>query len=265
MRAPEPAFETLLLRHEAAVSWITINRPPLNLVTPRLLEELPRALDQLERRPETRAVVLAGAGDRAFCAGADLGAESGRAADAGYAFRKAGQALVDRLETFPKPTLAGIRGWCIGGGTALALPCDVRLASSTAKFRTADVYLGLIPSWGMGFVRMVHYIGRNRAMDMLMLGEDVGAEEALRLGLVSRVVPEERFDAELARTAERLSGAAPVAVRALKESILAQYRDGYDRAKVLEERWADVIARTRDAHEGVAAFREKRRAVFRGE
>ena len=262
--APDPRYQTIALSHDGGVSRLTFNRPPLNLVTAALLEEMLAALDLLERRRETRAVILTGAGDRAFCAGADLGEESRGEGDAGYRFRKRGQMLVDRIETFPKPTVAGIRGWCIGGGTALAWPCDIRLASATTKFRTADVYLGLVPSWGMGFVRLVHYVGRNRAMDMLLLGEDVGAEEALRMGLVSRVVPDDQFDAELARIALRLAGAAPIAVQAVKEAIRAQYRDGYDRAKVLEESWADLVAATDDAHEGVAAFKEKRRPIFKG-
>jgi enoyl-CoA hydratase/carnithine racemase len=259
-----PSYQTLLVEHAGPVSRVTLNRPPFNLVTPTLVAELSAVLALLENREATRAVILTGAGERAFCAGADLGEEARTDPDAGARFRRTGQALVDRIETFPKPTLAGIRGWCIGGGTALALPCDIRLASDTAKFRTADVYLGIVPSWGMGFVRMVHYIGRQRAMDMLMLGEDVGAQQAYEWGLVSRVVPAAGYDVELSRIGERLAGAAPIAVRALKESIRAQYRDGYDRAKVLEEAWAHEISLTTDAAEGIAAFKEKRKPAFRG-
>jgi enoyl-CoA hydratase len=256
-------YETIRLAHDGAVTRLVLDRPPFNLVTETMIEEVTAALDLLEARTETRAVILTGAGERAFSAGADLGDETPGRGDA-YRFRKRGQALVDRIETFPKPTVAGIRGWCIGGGTALALPCDIRLASETARFRTADVYLGIVPSWGMGFVRMVHYIGRNHAMDMLLLGEDVDARGALRIGLVTRVVGDDRFEAELDRIGERLAGAAPLAVRAVKESIRAQYRDGYDRARVLEDTWADAIAETADAREGIAAFKEKRRPIFRG-
>lgn len=263
MTAPADRYETIRLSHGGPVARLVLDRPPLNLVTGTMIDELMTALDVLEARADTRAVILTGAGDRAFCAGADLRDETPGRGDA-YRFRKRGQALVDRIETFPKPTVAGIRGWCIGGGTALALPCDIRLASTTARFRTADVYLGLVPSWGMGFVRMVHYLGRNHAMDMLLLGEDVEAEAALRIGLVTRVASDDRFDAELARIGERLAGAAPLAVRAVKESIRTQYRDGYDRARVLEDAWADTIAASEDAREGIAAFREKRRPVFRG-
>src|SRR5690606_36661998 len=121
-----------------------------------------------------------GAGERTFCAGADLVHESGPAGE-GRGLRDAGRALVDRIETHPKAIVAAIRGWCIGGGTGIAWPCDIRIASTTAKFRAGDVYLGIILSWGMGMVRHAHYLGRNRVLDLLLLGEDIPAERALEL------------------------------------------------------------------------------------
>jgi enoyl-CoA hydratase/carnithine racemase len=140
----------------------------------------------------------------------------------------------------------------------------VRLASSTAKFRTGDAYLGVVPSWGMSLVRLVHYIGRNRALDLLMLGEDLGADDARERGLVSRVIADADFDAEVARLAARVAGGAPITFRAIKEAIRAQYWRTPEEAQRLETRWADVAAASEDFREGVAAFKGKRTPVFKG-
>lgn len=254
---------SIVVSHEAGVSTICLNRPPLNLVTPTLLDELMAAFDDLERRDETRAIVLRGAGERAFCAGADLSHEAGPAGE-GRGLRDAGRALVERIETFPKVIVAAIRGWCIGGGTGIAWPCDIRIASSTAKFRAGDVYLGIIPSWSMGMVRLAHYIGRNRTLDLLLLGEDIDADRALELGIVSRVVPDDRFDAEVERVARRLATGAPLPIRAIKEAVRAQTREGIDRAALIEEAWAQRIFASADAKEGMQAFLDKRAARFTG-
>ena len=218
--------QPVLIDHDGGVTTLTLNRPPFNLVTPRLIDELMGAFDAIERRDETRAVVVRGAGERAFCAGADLSDEKGPAGE-GRGLRDAGRALVDRIELFPKPVIAAIRGWCIGGGTGIAWPCDIRIASDTAKFRAGDVYLGIIPSWSVGMVRLVHYLGRNRTLDLLLLGEDITAQRALDLGIVSRVVADADFDAEVARVAQRLASGAPLPIRAIKEAVRAQTREGF--------------------------------------
>jgi enoyl-CoA hydratase len=257
-------FETVALTHSARVSTITLNRPPLNLITAQMLRELEEAFDVLEARGETRAVILTGAGPRAFCAGADLRDEASHTPDSGRAFREAGRRIVERIETFPKPVVAAVKGWCIGGGTGLAWACDIRVAAKGATFRAGDVYLGIIPTWSLGMVRLVHYIGRNRSLDVLLLGEDLPGDRACELGLVSRVVPDDALDAEAARIAERLSSGAPLAMQAIKEGVRAQSRDGLEHAAALEERWARRILGSHDAHEGMAAFREKRTAMFEG-
>src|SRR2546426_11340176 len=170
-------YETLLVVHTAGVSRLTLNRPPVNAVSPALMRDVLTALDDLETREATRCIVLTGSGTKAFSAGADLSGGPRAAAD-GVRFRELGRRVVDRVERIPKPVIAAIRGWCIGGGFAGAMACDVRLGSSTAKFRTGDAYLGVVPSWGMSLVRLAHYIGRNRTLDMLGLGEDMGTEHA---------------------------------------------------------------------------------------
>jgi enoyl-CoA hydratase/carnithine racemase len=244
-------YQTIRLDHRDGVSTITLDRPPVNAVSPTLMEEALAALDALEAREATRCIVLTGAGTKAFSAGADLTGSGSRGAEEAVRFRELGRRLVDRLETLPKPVIAAIRGWCIGGGFAIGMACDVRLASSTASFRTGDAYIGVVPSWGMSLVRLAHYIGRNRALDMLMLGEDTSAEEAQRLGLVSRL-------------ATRVAGGAPITYRSIKETVRAQYWETPSVARELETRWAEVASASEDLREGVAAFREKRPPVFRG-
>lgn len=256
-------YETLKLRHAGGASWITLDRPPVNAVTVQLLEELLDALNNLESRAETRCIVLTGAGTRAFSAGADL-AGSGNQAHGNNRFRTLGRAALDRVETHPKPIIAGLRGWAIGGGFALAMACDVRIASTTAKFRTGDAYLGVIPSWGMSLTRLVHYIGRNRALDLLILGEDLSAEKACELGLVTRVVADDAFDAEVERVAARVALGAPITFRAIKETVRAQYWDSPPQAQALETKWAELNDRSQDFDEGKAAFKEKRAPRFKG-
>lgn len=256
-------YETVRVKHVGGASWVTLDRPPVNAATVQLFEDLLAALDELEARDETRCIVLTGGGVKAFCAGADLSG-SGTQAHGNNRFRDLGRATLDRIETHPKPIIAAIRGWAVGGGFALAMACDVRIASTTARFRTGDAYLGVIPSWGMSLTRLVHFIGRNRTLDLLILGEDLTPEKAQELGLVTRVVPDADFDAEIARVAERVAGGAPITFRAIKETVRAQYWDTPARAKELETKWAAVNDVSQDFQEGKNAFKERRPPRFKG-
>ena len=256
--------DDLLMAHDGGVTTLTINRPPLNLMTQGLLEAIVAALEMLSEREATRAIVIRGSGTRAFCAGADLksGGETNPASAA--ATREIGMRMIDLIEEHPKPVISAVRGWCIGGGTAIAWPCDIRLAAASAKFRAGDIYLGLAPSWGLGNARLVHYLGRNRTLDTALLGDDITAEEAYDWGLVTRVFPDETFDAEVSRIAHKLAGGAPLPIRAIKEAVRAQYRDSPDRAMLLTERWYHVIHGSEDAKEGIRAMLEKRKPAFKG-
>jgi enoyl-CoA hydratase/carnithine racemase len=256
------SFETLRLEHRDGVSTIVLARPPVNAVTPQLLQELLAALEELEQQPRTRCIVLRGEGTKAFCAGADLKAAG--SVGSGSRFRELGRAVVDKLETIPKPVIAALRGWCIGGGFAIGMACDVRLASSTTRFRTGDAYLGVVPSWGMSLTRLTHFIGRNRALDLLILGEDLDAEQAMQMNLVTRVIDDAEFDAEVLRCADRVATGSPIVFKAIKETIRAQYAFSPAAAKALETHWADISSASADGQEGIAAFREKRQPVYQG-
>jgi enoyl-CoA hydratase/carnithine racemase len=256
-------YESVLLRHDDAVTTVTINRPPLNTVTTSALRELVAVFDEIDKRAETRCVVLTGSGNRAFCAGASLDDKPKPGGDRD-GFRGPGRALIQRIETFRTPVVAAIRGWAIGGGFAISQACDVRIASETAKFRTGDAYVGIVPSWGISLVRLVHYIGRNRTLDMLMLGEDIAAPKAYEFGLITRWVPEDKFDAEIAAVAARIASGAPLVHRSVKEAVYAQYYEGPPSAAQVETRWADATQFSHDAQEGIAAFKERRKPRFEG-
>ncbi len=256
--------DDLLIAHDGGATTLTINRPPLNLMTTALLQQIVAALEMLAEREATRAIVIRGAGTRAFCAGADLKSEDEiNPANSGRA-REIGMRMIDLIEEHPKPVISAVRGWCIGGGTAIAWPADIRLAAASARFRAGDIYLGLAPTWGLGNARLVHYLGRNRTLDTALLGDDITAHEAYDWGLVTRVFPDESFDADVARIAHKLAGGAPLPIRAIKESVRAQYRNSPDRAMLLTERWHRVIHASDDAREGISAMREKRKPVFKG-
>ena len=144
--------DDLLIDHDAGVTMLTINRPPLNLMTLPLLEAIVAALEMLKQRDETRAIVIRGAGTRAFCAGADLKSGEETNPASASAMREVGMRMIDLIEEHPKPVISAVRGWCIGGGTAIAWPADIRLAAASAKFRAGDIYLGLAPSWGLAML-----------------------------------------------------------------------------------------------------------------
>ncbi len=245
------------------VAILTLDNPPVNAMGTRLARALDAALDEAEAMAGLRCLILTGAGDRAFCAGGDLREESafGTPADA-RAFRELGRSLLNRIEAFPVPIVAAIHGWCIGGGTAIGWSCDIRIAADTAKFRAADAYLGMVPSWGMGLTRLPRFVGRNSALDILLLGEDFDAARAHALGLVTKVVPRDGLMAEALAAAERIAAASPTAIRATRNAISYNLRHRWDEMVGFEERLCEDVFAHPDAQEGPKAFGEKRKPAF---
>jgi enoyl-CoA hydratase/carnithine racemase len=254
------------VERDGAVATVWLDNPPVNAVSVRMRHALHAALDGIEAEAAIRCVILAGTGEKAFCAGADLREEKDlRDPAASRAFRELGRRTLSRIESFPKPVVAAIHGWCIGGGTALGWACDIRVAAENAKFRAGDAYLGVIPSWGMGLLRLPRLVGRAQALDILLLGEDFGAQRAYELGLVTRVVPRAGLGEEAMAIARRIASASPTAILATRKAINYGLRHGWDEMAAYEEELTAVVFAHPDAEEGMTAFLEKRRPVFQDE
>jgi enoyl-CoA hydratase len=243
---------------------ITLNNAPVNAVSTKVLNALNQAFDEAEKDKDARCVILTGAGDRAFCAGGDLREEKdfGDPENA-RAFRTLGRKTLVRLESFGLPVISAIHGYCIGGGTALGWCTDLRLAADNTTFRAADAYLGMLPSWGMGLTRLPRYVGRNHAMDILMLGENFDAQRAYELGLVTKVVPRAKLMEEAHAMADRIAKASPTAILLTRQAINYNIRESWADMVRLEEELCEKIFAHPDAHEGPTAFAEKREPRFR--
>jgi enoyl-CoA hydratase/carnithine racemase len=245
------------------IARVTINDPPMNPISTGTLDALHVALDAIEARRSVRCVILTGAGERAFCAGADLRQESQlKDPGQGKAFRQYGRRTLQRIETFSRPIIAAIHGFCIGGGTAIAWSCDYRIAADNSQFRAGDAYLGIVPSWGMGLTRLPRFVGRNKALDILLLGEDFGARDAYNMHLVSKVVPRADLMQAAQAVAERIAGASPNAILATRKAIAHNLRHSWDSMVRYEEELCEQVFEHGDAKEGMQAFFEKRKPQF---
>jgi enoyl-CoA hydratase len=257
-------FKNLLTRKGDGIGWITINRPEkLNAMNVETIEELKTVFREFGNDPEVKAVVLTGAGEKAFIAGADISEFINLDAEKAREYARGGQDLTMTIENFPKPVIAAINGYALGGGSEFALACHVRLASEKAKLGQPEVKLGIIPGWG-GTQRLARLVGKGKAMEMILSGRMVEAGEAGEIGLVNKVVPA----AELLSAAEALAKDmiknAPLALAYSIESI----NKGLDKtlAEGLELE-AEIFGRccaTEDFREGAKAFIEKRKPDFRG-
>ena len=252
----------LRLEVDGHVATITLDRPEkLNAMTPEMLEGLETMLSAIEADEAIRVVVLTGAGERAFCAGADINAWSSLAPiDMWRRWVRLGHRVVDRLDGLRQPTIAAINGIAYGGGLELALACDLRIAADTVRVAAPEVGIGTIPGWGMT-TRLAMVAGPARAKQMILSGEPVEASRAEAWGVLSEVVPADELDAAVRRMADRIAAQAPVAVQVAKQLI-----DGL-RPRVpasLEALGSGLTAFTDDAAEGLVSFRERRQAHFGG-
>src|SRR5437868_8818590 len=255
-----------LVKYEKSgqVVTITLDNPPVNAVSTKVLIALNKCFDQAEAEDDARVIILAGAGEKAFCAGGDMREEKdfGDPTNA-LAFRTLGRNTLNRIENGKLPVIAAIHGYCIGGGTALGWVCDIRIAADNSVFRAGDAYLGILPSWGMGLTRLPRYVGRNRALDILLIGENFGAKEAFDMGLVTKVVPRPKLMEEVDRIAKRICKASPTAIRATRQAVAGNLRSSWDDMVKLEMELCDMMFSHPDAHEGPAAFAEKREPKFK--
>lgn len=245
------------------IALVTIQRPQaLNAIDASVLDGLARALDTLEADEGLRAVVLAGAGGKAFVAGADIAAMKELSAVEAEAFAARGQTLFDRLSALPVPVIAAVGGFALGGGCELAMACDIVLAGPKARFGQPEVKLGVIPGFG-GTQRLVRRVGLSAALDLCLTGRMIDAGEALRIGLVSRVVEGDVLEAAL-QVAEEIRTLGPVAVRLCKRAIHENADADLRAGQAAERTLFGLCFSTSDQKEGMAAFLEKRGAAFTG-
>ena len=261
-------YQTILVSKdsETGVATITLNRPDrLNTLVPQLVEELDRALVELEKDDAVRCLVIAGAGEKAFSAGADV-TSFGDVTKSHRVWRmsRRTQQVFGRLADFPKPTVAAIHGYALGGGCELALACDFRIAAKRAKIGQTEITLGLIPGAG-GIARLVKLLGLARAKELVLLGPRLTADEALAAGLVSRVVENEAFPAAVKEFADRLAKGPPIAMRLAKHVLNRAAEVPLDAALEAEAMAFGHVTSTEDVFEGIQAFMEKREPKFKGE
>jgi enoyl-CoA hydratase len=255
--------QVVQLERRGAVALVTMNRPEKrNALDGQMRCAILGVMDTVNRDPDVRAVIITGAGDKAFVAGADIAEFEGRSPVDQWRVMKA-PTVFDALERSPKPVIAAINGYCLGGGMELALACDIRVASSTARFGQPEVNLGIIPGGG-GTQRLPRIVGLGAALRLVLTGELIGAEEALRLGLVEEVTePAELLDRAVA-LAEVIASKSPVAVSAAKEATRAALSLPLADGLKLETALFELCFSSEDKAEGVRAFLEKRAANFPG-
>jgi enoyl-CoA hydratase len=257
------AYQTIALTVGDRVATVMMNRPDkLNALNDEMIEELGLMVDELRDRTDVGGVILTGAG-RAFVAGADISELERHGGIAAKALSRRGQLVFNRLEAMPKPVIAAVNGFALGGGCELAMACHVRVASETAKFGQPEVKLGLIPGYG-GTQRLPRLVGKGRALQLLMTGEMIDAAEAFRIGLVNRVVPA----GELIKTATdmlaQMLANAPLALASCIEMANRGYDLSLGDALHMEATTFGLLAATTDMREGTKAFLEKRPAKFKG-
>jgi enoyl-CoA hydratase len=258
-------METIALERAGAVATVRLNRPSvLNALNLQMLDELSETFAELDADESVRAVILTGTGPKAFAAGADIGElnalPNARAAEAQA---RKGQALTRALERMHLPVIAAVNGFALGGGCELAMACDIRIASENARFGQPEVNLGILPGYG-GTQRTARLVGEGMAMYLCLTGEMIDAAEALRVGLVQRVVPFEQLQAEARRIADLIASKAPLAVAAAKRAVVEAGSLPLDDGLALEALLFGRAVMTDDFREGSSAFLEKRKPDFQG-
>ena len=255
-------YETILTSVEENVGTITINRPDArNALSTQVLGDVRGALAEFRYDDEVGVVVFTGAGDRAFAAGADINELRERTFLDALASLM--QAVYDEIEDYEKPTIAAVNGLALGGGCELAMACDIRIASENARFGQPEVNLSIIPGAG-GTQRLARLVGKGKATEMILTGEIIGAEEAHRVGLVTRVISSDELVDAVRETARSIMSKGPLAIRLAKLAIRTGFETDLKTGLVIERLAQAVLLTSEDKREGTSAFLEKREPEFKG-
>ena len=256
--------EFVKLRIDEGIAIITLDNPPVNVLSPKVLEELGEAVDQIAKDVSAKGVVITAAGTNAFCAGADVKAFAAMGPEKVPEMIKLGHSTFNKIEHIDRPVIAAINGLALGGGCELTLACDIRVSSDRARFSQPEVTLGLIPGWG-GTQRLSRLIGPAKAKEMIYTGQMVSAQEAFRIGLVNKVVPDgEELRASMDILRVIIAKASPLAVKIAKRAINQGMQKSLSEGLEIEIRAIQEIATSEDLKEGIQAFMQKRPAKFEG-
>ncbi len=259
-----PAFKNLQTAQRGAVRILTVHRPDkLNALNLETLTELTEAFELVAQDESVRAVVLTGAGEKAFVAGADIAQMSAYSPVQAQAFSQRGQRLMSSIERLGKPVIARIQGFALGGGLELAMACHLRVASDKAKFGQPEINLGLIPGFG-ATQRLLRLVGRASALELCLVGKPIGAQRAYELGLINQVVDAAALDETVDALADQLAAAAPLAAAGILEAILQGGETSIDQGLAFETQRFALAFATEDMREGTRAFLEKRKPAFAG-
>lgn len=254
-------YENIVVSKEGNIGVVRLNRPKvLNVLNSALMVELVNGLEELDRDQEVRVIILTG-GESVFAAGADL-SEMAQASPVDLVLSRRFE-LWDRIRKIAKPLVAAVSGYCLGGGNELAMNCDIIIASETATFGQPEVNVGIMPGAG-GTQRLTRAVGKYKAMEMILTGKSISAEEAYRIGLVNHVVPAESIMEEARKIANEIASKPTISVRAAKEAILKAQDTSIDVGLEFERKAFYMLFATEDGKEGMKAFLEKRKPVYRG-
>ena len=256
-------YETINLERRGAVALLSINRPDkLNALNEQVHAEAVTALDELKRDDSVRVLVITGSGEKSFVAGADISEFQNRTPkDQRDTFHE--RTLFNSIDTFPKPVIAMVNGFCLGGGNEIALACDIRICSENARFSQPEINLGLIPGGG-GTQRLTRLIGEGRSMEAMLTGDMIDAQTAYNFGLVNHVYPAAELESKTMELANKIAEKAPIALQLAKEAVKFASRSNLDEGLRREVDLFALCFSTEDKEEGVSAFLEKRKPVFKG-
>lgn len=255
-------FETILVEKKGRIGILTVNRPnKSNALNTQVIEEIASAFENFESDPDIKVIIITGAGDKAFIAGADISEMQDMTPLQAEEFAWKGQKALEAMEKSDKIVIAAINGYALGGGLELSMACDVRIASATTKMGQPEITIGVIPGWA-GTQRLTRLVGKTKAKELVLTGQMITAEEAYRIGLINKVMPPEKLTEEVMKTAETIASLGSFALSAAKHAIDEGSEVDFEKAQKIERQFFAQCFAHPDQKEGMTAFLEKRKPTF---